>query len=462
MEIPLVRPRGRTLGLVAGFSAAMAAIGIGTGIVYSPIAAVLVVGIFSAAVMVASAWFRTFAVVVGGLFVFQSSEELSLIKVAFVGVLGLAAALSLLHLRRSSKLEAYRYIRPILIWSAVFFAWIVMMTIYSVAGGTDASSAIRDVAPYLLFTASPLLALDLHSSTSRPAILRLFLIAGTLATLSFGVEWLSRRSLAGSLGIDRLALPSFFLPTALFSLVAGRAIGGGQRRLWWLVLGAGTLSVLFVTATRSVLLVLAAPVGILRGGSRGIWRRVAAIVALGAVGVVMVVGGIQIASRLGGIDLGVVGERLDSARRVLAEPSSDPSFIERSRQTEVAWDSFRDSPWLGVGPGREFIWLNFIGIRTGSFNLDSPLAYPAKFGAVGVAFVLALAWLVLRFSRRLLAKDPTGDALGLIGFFFVALLWLAIGSPFEDKGFAFGFLLLCALSLGQALPATSEAVRQRK
>jgi hypothetical protein len=95
----------------------------------------------------------------------------------------------------------------------------------------------------------------------------------------------------------------------------------------------------------------------------------------------------------------------------------------------------------------------------GSFSIDTALSIPAKFGIAGIAAVSI--WLVGYLSvLRNLARTPQIIVIrgALIGLLVGAVLWSPLGSPFEDKGFSYGLLLLLSLGLARVSRATERQV----
>jgi O-antigen ligase len=141
-----------------------------------------------------------------------------------------------------------------------------------------------------------------------------------------------------------------------------------------------------------------------------------------------------------------LGSRLDLIE--ITGTSSDASYVERSRQTKVAWETFQANPVLGAGPGTTFVWERINGVITASFTMDTPLTFLAKFGLVGILAVLVIVSRYWRFTRSLVRDGgPTVEKLALVGYLAVAVAIIPANSPLEDKGFSLGLMLLLALAL---------------
>ena len=94
-----------------------------------------------------------------------------------------------------------------------------------------------------------------------------------------------------------------------------------------------------------------------------------------------------------------------------------------------------------------------------SYNADSPLGFPAKFGFVGL---LLLGVAMLALARFLVATRAFASVVAwwaVVGFGCAVLAFLPFGVPLEDKGAAFGLLGLLAMvsvSAQSAIPAASN------
>jgi hypothetical protein len=116
----------------------------------------------------------------------------------------------------------------------------------------------------------------------------------------------------------------------------------------------------------------------------------------------------------------------------------------------MAWGTFTDSPLFGIGPGHVYEYRRVSGdveIYRG-YSIDTAVAFPAKFGLVGVALLLLIAWAYLRLGVRLGRYPRAAAARGaLLAWGTVTLLTLPLTVPWEDKGYSFGLLFLLALCL---------------
>jgi lysylphosphatidylglycerol synthetase-like protein (DUF2156 family) len=87
-------------------------------------------------------------------------------------------------------------------------------------------------------------------------------------------------------------------------------------------------------------------------------------------------------------------------------------------------------------------------------TLDTPLTTLAKYGIVGGAAVLLSLASVFQLARALRLRGFDRSASALVGFLAVVVGSLVVSSPAEDKGLAFGLILL----LGYAAATLFESV----
>jgi len=434
-------------GFVAGSVLAIALTG--AAVAWLPVLAWLPLGALVGVLLLASARFRVAFVVLGGLAVLQSSQDLSPLKIGYLVGVVVAVGTASFNLRTLESTESYRLMRPLLRVSLLFLGLVVLSAVVARLHGNPASAWLRDAAPFLLFAFVPILAMDICSSVSRRYLLVMFVLVGVLATASFAVEWLDRRHLA-DLGLNRIALPSLFLAAALFSYEVSEALQGKGNRAAWTALAALSFSVLLITGTRGVFVLLAAPLAITFTGGGSFARRSLRVVVLGGVAVLLVLVFMQVLTRLTGADMGAATERLASVQRLMRDRESDQSYAQREDQTRVAWRAFLSEPLVGTGPGYAFQWGAADREVQTNFNIDTAVSFPAKFGLAGIAIFIALAVGFSVFLRNLGRRaGPTVPRAALLGFAAVTLLSLPLGSPFEDKGFSFGLVLLVALGLAE-------------
>jgi hypothetical protein len=415
--------------------------------------------------LVSSAPFRTAFVVFGGLAVLQSSPELSAVKLVYLVGVGIAFVAALLNLRYLESTRAYCLLRPLLGLSSLFALLVGLSLGVSLAHGASATAWFRDAAPYLLFASVPVFALDLESSVPRRLCLTMFVIAGVLASLSYAVEWLNRRELA-ELPLSRIVLPSGSLRSALYVYALSGALLGGRRRTEWMALGAFILSLTWITGNRAdgFLLLLVLPVVgafAVKGPAHPADAALRAALIGGAAFVLTLVLAQSLAT-VSDLDTSALADRYRTMTGVPASWEADGSYVERQDETDLAWRTFLSEPVLGAGPGHAFEWSTAKGVQKASFNIDTALSFPAKFGIAGVVLLLAV---VLAFA--LSARDAGRGAglsipqVALFGYAVLAILSLPFSSPLEDKGFSFGLLFLLALGLPEEGETRNDDASQR-
>jgi O-antigen ligase len=196
------------------------------------------------------------------------------------------------------------------------------------------------------------------------------------------------------------------MPAALFSLAMSAALQADVRRPRWLVLVGLILTLLVVTGTRTMIVLLVAPLAIALGARRQLATRSVRLALLGPL--------VVTATLLFGLAfVGISGANTESLRerlevlRSTGDSAGNASYNERVQQSEVAWERIESSVILGAGPGTTFQWKTQDGVLVSSTFLDTPLTFPAKFGLLGLAvfaFALAKYWSFLSRLRRLEAK----------------------------------------------------------
>jgi hypothetical protein len=96
------------------------------------------------------------------------------------------------------------------------------------------------------------------------------------------------------------------------------------------------------------------------------------------------------------------------------------------------------------------------------FTLDTPMTFPAKFGALGLLVLLCLVAKFFVFARGLgRDRPPTVAYLTLLGYLLVVAALGFLAPPFEDKGLSCGLLLILSLALAEAIrpPAATREPR---
>ena len=407
---------------------------------------------------------RTAFVVFGGLAVLQSSEGLGLIKIGYLFGFAIALVGALNNLRQLEATPAYRMLRPLLGLSLLFAGLVALSLGVAIAYGTPVTAWLRDAAPYFFFASVPIFALDLRASASTRLVVAMFVIAGMLASLSYTIEWLDRRSLV-DLPFGTFALPSSGLRSAIFIYALSAALLSRGPRTGWMALGALVLSWAWIIAGR--IDTLALPLIALVVGAfaikrdRQFVRPTLRLLTIGGLALLFALVFILSMVRFSDYNTSILTSRLGPLATVSADPGADPSYQERSVQTRLAWQTFISKPILGTGPGHSFAWEDSQGRPRVSFQVDTSLSVLAKFGIVGTTLILALAIAFVLFLRNAArGSGITVAQTALMCYAAMALLISPFAVPLEDKGFSFGLLFLLALSL----PATAipDRIRERE
>lgn len=431
--------------LMVAAAAVMAPL-LGWSVVEMPAVALLPVAALGALPLLVSARARVLFVVFGVIFIFGTSDELTMSKLAYLAGLGAAGVGALVSLYTLTRTPAFAALRPLVYASIGLVALVVMSLPVAELQGAHLRDWLRDSSAYVMAAMVPLFALDAYAAFSKRALERILVVAGLLGALSFAVNWLARRGI-GTLGLDVLGLPTTLLGASLFAYAMAALMQGGQRRVFWLVTGVLTFALLISTGTRTTLVLLAAPLAIVFGSSQRVTSRSLRLVVILPLVVVLVGLTAQSVLKLANADEDVVQHRIE----LLFESGSkrDHSYIERVNSTRVVWDAFRSAPLLGIAPGSSFTWDDSAGVPKTARSVDSPILFLARFGLVGLAWVVGFAVAYLALIRRLARVDgaPTVSRLALVGFGGILLADCILLVPFEDKGFSAALLLLVALAL---------------
>jgi len=402
--------------------------------------------------LLASSQFRLVFVVLGGLLVLQSSQELDQTKLAYLSGVGLAFLVALLN--SLSSREWTRWV-PFFVMFCISALALLLSLIVSMLNATPFDAWLRDATPYILLAASPIFVRDASLSLKSQTLLTtFFVVAGLLASFAFLVEWMDRRQL-DIFSVHSLLLPTPWLPAALLCYSASRVFSGKHSNATWIVLLILVPTVVLATATRSGILFFVGPLVIFvsqLGHYPGVLTR---FFWVSLFGVIAVVGFVLMAQS--NEDARFISERLESITAIIADPRTDPSYIERQTETVAAWESFEENVIFGTGPGAPIVWFSpWKGVVT-NFYVDSGLSYLAKFGLLGI--IVMLGWVAtFKAAWPNLDSSPSDPArFALIGFIAIAVANLPLSNPLEDKGFAFSILLLLTLLMAQARPENSPA-----
>ncbi|MCA1572804.1 MAG: hypothetical protein LC798_21420 [Chloroflexi bacterium] len=349
-------------------------------------------------------------VVFGGLLLFDSSDGLSLAKglyLASLSVCFVGAWTQIMRVTWEGSMAGIPRLAGIAFWVVALVVAVSLPV--AILNEHSIEVWVRDVAPYALLAMAPILALDASRSSGR-FLLGAFVLAGTLVTAAASLQLIGLRGLRSDV--------------LLWSVLAGLVLAG----LW-------------LPGSRSSLLLVGAPVGMLvfSRSSRGIQR----VAALAALATILIVAIFSIGPRVG-LDTGAAQERLLTAGPAIEAPRENGSLRDRFAQSQAAWDLLQQAPVLGVGPGQTFEWYTPSGAYRSAFAVDSTVSTIAKFGIVGTAGLLVyfgLLWHMLAGTRI--------ERATLVGLAAWGALAVIISNPLEDKGLAFGLLFVLALGLRQ-------------
>jgi O-antigen ligase len=428
----------------------------GVGLAIEPVLALLPIAALASACLLVDGRARIVFVVLGGLFVFQREQGLDMSKMAFLALFAVAFVGAFLNVRTLRDSPAYRLARPLLVASTAFAVLAGVSLVIAHNNGTPLVGWwLRDTAPYLLFASAPIFALDAQAAVGRRRLVALLVTAGMVGAVAFAIHWLERRGIA-NFQAETLGLASHFVPAALFAYAMSAALHARSMR--WLAVAAPVLALLLVTGTRTNLVLFVAPVAIALATRRHRATRMIRLALIGpiAVAITLVIG-------LGVLRIASANEEYLTKRISIFKStgsSSDASYIERRRQMHAAWEVFKENPILGSGPGTIFEWQTIDRKSAAHFLIDTPLTFPAKFGLLGLViliFVVRQYWLFMRALIR--ARDATAAYLGLVGYLAIVVVSAIALSPFENKGFSFGLILLLALVLSEVHEGRSSGGR---
>jgi O-antigen ligase len=398
-------------------------------------------------------------VVVGGLFILQGSNNLDAAKIVYLLCAAAAVALALISLPWWLSQERSAIARPWLVFIGAAIVLLILSLAVSRAHGTPFALWLRDAASYALLAAAPILALACARVASRRWLVAVLTVCGSLASVSFAIEWIGRRQLA-SLPIDRIALPSEALAAALLALATATALTSTSRKWSWAAIAGVVLGLFFASGSRSTLLLLAIPIGVAplaeiprRLASRVLFTELVIAIAVffvAAAGIPFVNANFPSSTTSAATSApDKLGERVNQVGSLLTNPGNDLSLQARVEQTKVAWQAFSSSPLVGVGPGYEFHWSMAAVGAVDSFTLDTPMIYPAKFGLLGLVPLALFAAAYLRLTLELWRRRQRArmESLLAIGFGIVLAILGLQGSPIEDKGASFALILVLALGV---------------
>lgn len=402
-----------------------------------------------------SAMGRLAFVVIGGLVTFASAaNHLTASKAGYFAGVALVVVAILRRREFWADVRAESALRALL---PMTLALVVLVTVtfpVARANHTGLSPWLRDAAAYGLAAVIPLLLWDCDRNADRrltQLAQALVLACGTLSGLSQVVQWLGERGITSSHILLHI-LPGLFLPGALAIVLAIQA-GHPSNHQHWYALGALTIPlVLLLTGTRSavailVCVVLALALG--RSDRRRLVLWTGGVITLAAVVLAALVGLAHVMH--GGLEQ--LTRRVTSMPHTLLHLGNDNSYRDRAAEWHVAWLTFKAHPLLGVGPGHYFEWRVAYGItyKLSAYNLDSPVVFLAKFGALGVVALAFIVFGLVRFVRLPRPAALSDATLAFTLYLVLGLFDLPFEWAFEEKDFALGLILLGALAVPRAV-----------
>lgn len=417
--------------------------GVGIGILsaINPLIAFLPIGLLVLFLLLKYPTIRLYYITLGSFFVF-GGENFTIYKGAFLAGIVVVVIGSILNVKKHGS---FKSINKLLISCVLFGIYVIVSILISILlRNVSIVSALRDCSPYFLFALSPLFAIDFAIGVSFKRIKGTFYILFILGTLYFAYGWILKRGYV-SLPEPSFGYISFLLPLSFFAYCSAKALRGNKKRMLWLFMSALVLVSMLATGTRTSIISLIAPVLITFMGFKGIFRRSLRLivfgVGIGALGIAILFALINFTN----INADALLGKLSLISSVTNETSlgNDGSFQDRAAQTQLTIDSFKNSPIIGIGIGSGYI---FNG--NPQLSVDSPFSLPAKFGVLGIIFLISTFLCMISFIRNI-GKGVSKYA--LIGFLAITTSLLVLASPIEDKGFSLALVLLLTYALKEQM-----------
>ena len=438
---------GDLMAVVVG---AAVAIAIGAAVAVNPLLALLPVAALAGILLLVDARARILFLVFGGFLALQSSQGVGSVKLLYLAGVLVSLGGALFRFSKGEDRLARGVARPLMRVSIAMSTLIAISLLVAQAHGISTTNSLRDLAPYVLFACAPVFAIDAAGAFSHRGLVRLLVIAGIAATLSFATNWLEIRGIA-HLPISKFALSSFDLPVALFVYATACALHTNRHRIRWVLLSVLVFALMLVTGTRLTLILAIAPIVVVLGARRLMSGRFIRLALGGPIAVVLMLGAVLgvLAATQGSTT--IISDRIATLEHT--GTTNDPSYRDRLAQTRVAADTFDANPILGSGPGTPFDYTTAGHFQGSTFTPDTALDFPAKFGIAGLAVVGFLVLSYGSFLRSALRfNHPRTETLALIAYLAVTLVETLLQNPLEDKGFTFGLILLLALVFRTRLP----------
>ncbi len=428
------------------FGAFGAATVLGVSVSIQPWLGALPPALLGALLLARYAFLRPIALVAASLVTLQSSQDLTTAKVAYLAVVGWILLVSAPDAWRAAR-EGSVERRLLLYFALIGLALLPLTLIVARIHGIDVSLWLRDVAPYALFLASPIVAMGSRSGSRDYVLVGVLIVGGLFSGAGFASQIINRRHLLDE-SLQSWLFPSFNLAAATFCYAVSAAVHYRPRRLLWVGCAAASAGLILVTGTRTAIL-LALPLVVIAAGGRvsmhlRLWRLVA---TAGALGVIFLALSWLLANTTG-FDFNTVVARFSSLGQPDAISAGDASYRVRLLETQLAFEAFQSAPLIGSGPGELYYVSSTFQPAFSALTLDSPLGILAKFGVFGTVYALIYWFMMVRCVTALRPSMAAATVArhALIGYGVLATVFLIVASPVEDKGFSLGLLLLLSIA----------------
>ena len=449
----------RVTRLAVGAAIAVGASGVGILVTLYPSAVPLGASAVGVGVLLVSPSARFAFVTFGGLVMLQGADELDTGKSAYLVGFALCVAISAGRLL-TRRVRLPQGMRPVLLLSGCFAGYLTLVALVGVFQDQPIVAMLRGVAPYGLFLAAPLLSLDAIGSTVHRHAWLALVGLGSVATLVYVVHWITLRSLVTT-DLAAVGVASPLAAGALFAALSAMAAlptgeTGVATRAGCALLAGLTLGAMLATGSRSNIVLLVAPIGMLLVAGarrRSVAMRLGMLLALAAGTTAML---FALLDSLSWFDSARLLDRLAGLVGGL-DVAADQSYIERAAQTQAAVAAIGAHPVFGSGLNGSIEFVRANGHFDQVAVIDSLLIVPFQTGVVGLAFfmLLLLAWTVWALRPGPPAALGVGR-LTLAGLWVTVLVWCLLGSPIHDKGFSLVLVGAALLAL-PAAPAASRA-----
>jgi hypothetical protein len=437
--------------LLAVVVSAAVAVAIGAAVAVNPLLGVLPAAALAGILLLVDARARILFLVFGGLLALQSSNGVGSLKLVYLAGLFVSLGGALFRFSQGKDQFARASARPLMRVSVAMSILILISLLVARAHGIPTTNSLRDIAPYVLFACAPVFAIDAAGAFSHRGLVRLLVIAGIAATVSFATNWLELRGIA-HLPFSKFALSSFYLPVALFAYATACALHTDRHRARWGLLSVLVFALMIVTGTRTTLTLAIAPIVVVLSARRLMSGRFIRLAVGGPIAVLLILGAAYAVFAATHASTSVITDRITILEHT--GTTSDASYRDRQTQTRVAADAFHAHPIFGSGPGTTFHYTAAGDVQVSTFTPDTAVDFPAKFGIAGLAVVGLVVLSYGSFLRSALRfNHPRTETLALVAYAALAVVGTLLANLLEDKGFTFGLILLLALVFRTWLPA---------